>query len=188
MTIIAPNYLIGQQYRRMAASDLLGNTSISPLLDFDYNTDGPDGGFPYCGNGKRDVGEECDDGNNNNDDACDNDCNNNYGECGDNALNNPDEECDDGNLVNGDGCSNLCKTEVPPPIVCGDGAQQGEEACDDGNLTNGDGCSDTCTRETSPVCGDSNITPDEICGEDGLPVCPNGEACQACLCEPITLE
>ncbi len=69
----------------------------------------------FCGDGKRDAGEECDLGADNSNSpgaTCRTDCSSSR--CGDNIVD-PTERCDDGNRVDGDGCNRLCQPEAGAP-------------------------------------------------------------------------
>ncbi len=66
-------------------------------------------GFPYCGDGTQDEGEECDDGNNEPGDGCAPNCTLEP-ICGD-GLRERGEECDDSNTEPGDGCGADCTIE-----------------------------------------------------------------------------
>lgn len=71
----------------------------------------------FCGDGKRDAGEECDLGADNSNSpgaTCRTDCS--TSRCGDNIVD-PTERCDDGNRVDGDGCNRLCQPEPGAPPV-----------------------------------------------------------------------
>lgn len=71
----------------------------------------------FCGDGKRDAGEECDLGADNSNSpgaTCRTDCSS--ARCGDQVVD-PIERCDDGNRVDGDGCNRLCQTEAGAPLV-----------------------------------------------------------------------
>jgi cysteine-rich repeat protein len=179
-TLIVPLYLRGQQYRRVEARDLLGNTVMSNPWMFNYNPYTPTWWpgnpvpdtptpppTPVCGNSIVEGSESCDDGNVTNGDGCSSVCTNEpptY--CGDGDINQPSEQCDDGNIANGDGCTAQCQNEATPS--CGDGAlNQPSEQCDDGNATDEDGCDVFCMYE--PI-----IVPTSVCGNNIL---ENGEDC-----------
>jgi cysteine-rich repeat protein len=66
----------------------------------------------FCGNGKREAGEQCDDGNIFSGDGCSAGCRIEYPDCG-NGIKNIGEECDDGNVNYGDGCTPMCTLEQP---------------------------------------------------------------------------
>ncbi len=73
----------------------------------------------FCGDGKRDAGEQCDLGADNSNApgaTCRTDCSSSR--CGDSIVD-PTERCDDGNRVNGDGCSYLCLVEPAAPSLPG---------------------------------------------------------------------
>jgi len=134
---------------------------------------------PKCGDSMIVAGETCDDGNRDNEDGCSITC-----------TTEPGYSCD------GTGPGS-CKQSV-----CGDSKKDHSEACDCGDDPNnlpdgcagpnglffgdGTGCSKTCTREPvckrndtagcASVCGDGNLSGDEVC-DDGNTF--DGDGCSA---------
>jgi fibro-slime domain-containing protein len=151
----------------------------------------------FCGNGKKEPGEECDDGNTTPGEGCSGVCTIEPGwfcpkegepcqklptsGCGSGTID-LDEACDDGNTTAGDGCSAKCAVEpgftcakpgrpcvaTTTPAVCGDSSVDFGEQCDDGNATAGDGCSAACQTEEHYLCS----APGQACVV--LPYCGDG--------------
>jgi len=62
----------------------------------------------------------------------------------------------------------------PPPVICGNGFEEGPEACDDGNLLPGDGCEPDCTLTPEAGCGNGVLDPGEACDDGGK---ASGDGC-----------
>ncbi|MFO1462309.1 MAG: thrombospondin type 3 repeat-containing protein [bacterium] len=126
-------------------------------------------------------GELCDDGNTVNGDGCD--ANGTPTSCGNHVLT-PPEQCDDGNTANGDGCDSNCT-----PTACGNWIISLGEQCDDGNTMNGDGCDENCQIEIPPpICGDGQVTGNEVCDVQSPYSCASGYYCDSCItCLPIPI-
>ncbi len=87
-----------------------------------------------------------------------------------------DAQCADGEV---------CRAGACAPVVCGDGAREGDEECDDGGIDPGDGCDDACLVEDGYLCVPQPAdAPDrcrlEICVEDDD--CFDDEICAAGAC------
>lgn len=151
------------------ANNTCGDGMLEPGEECDQGASNADDGIcksnctlQVCGDGFVGPGEGCDDGNEVDEDDCSNSCVPTT--CGDGVVQ-PPEECDDGNSSNEDECTEACAAPA-----CGDGfVQPGQgETCDDGNAESGDGCEPDCTA--SPLCGDGNSAPGELCLEGVAPV------------------
>ena len=110
------------------------------------------------------------------------------------------EECDDGNILHEECayslqaascmvCGPQCATVAGIPNYCGDGNLDTEafEVCDDGPANSQlwsplAHCNPSCSGP-APSCGDGQVTsPEESCGEPGLPACGVGQTCHQCSC------
>ena len=84
-------------------------------------------------------------------------------------LNDAPEVWCPGSALYGDGdlgTPGQANASCPPPVICGNGAEEGPEQCDDGNLDSGDGCESDCTLTPPPGCGNGTVDDGEVC-DDG---------------------
>ena len=63
---------------------------------------------------------------------------------------------------------------MPPPVICGNGEEEGNEACDDGFLTPGDWCEPDCTLTPAAGCGNGVLEEGEECDDGGV---ASGDGC-----------